>query len=152
MPHGITDGYGNGYIDVVTDDYRPPYQPRKQHFASMAAHVPQTWALTLSASIGPTDLPLHQRRIELDILWAPPKGFWAYVPLARFIPSWKLRLAGARTGQANAKAVEPANAKNSDEDGDRTVAVVDDRAGFGRELARAIISRLPLLCRLSTWV
>lgn len=159
----ITDGYGNGYIDVVPDtEYIPPYQPRKSHFASMAQHAPQIWAITLSCSVGPTDLPLNRRRVELDIFWAPLQGVWEYVPFARYIPSWKLRLASGTSGKG-VKAIAPASpAKGkgkahggkdgADEGGAGELAVRDERISFAREVARAVISRLPLLSRFSAWV
>lgn len=154
----ITDGYGNGYIEVVPDtEYIPPYQPRKSHFASMAQHAPQIWAITLSASIGPTDLPLNRRRVELDIFWAPLEGLWAYVPFAQYIPSWKLRLASGTSGKGSVKAIESpeaakAKGKGKAQDGDAQVAIRDERSSIGRELARALISRLPLISRFATWV
>lgn len=155
----ITDGYGNGYIEVVPDKeytaYVPPYQSRKEHFASMAQHAPQIWAITLSASIGPTDLPLNRRRVELDIYWAPLKGLWVYVPFAQYIPSWKLRLASGTSGQSAMKAIEAPDKKGKGkaQDGfDGELVVRDERASLGRELARALIARLPLLSRFATWV
>lgn len=155
----ITDGYGNGYIEVVPDvEYIPPYQPRKSHFASMAQHAPQIWAITLSASIGPTDLPLNRRRVELDIYWAPLQGLWVYVPFARYIPSWKLRLASGTSGTGAAKAIEAPSPKGKGKapgggDGyEGELVVRDERTSVGRELARAIISRLPLLSRFAAWV
>ncbi|EKD03920.1 hypothetical protein A1Q2_01933 [Trichosporon asahii var. asahii CBS 8904] len=123
----ITDGYGNGYIEVVPDKeytaYVPPYQPRKEHFASMAQHAPQICndedRLTLSC--GP-------ECCGRDI-----------------------------TGKSAMKAIEAPPAKDKGkgkaQDGcDGELIARDERTSLARELARTIISRLPLLSRFATWV
>lgn len=107
---------------INVDAYVPPYVARKRpapHSPASSSssiadkktlaktklptpHQPQRYALTFTAALSSAaDLPFDRRRIELEVLWdtAPAPSLWDCVPGARYVPSWRLRAAGKRSGR-----------------------------------------------------